>query len=128
VKGDLMDRPSTLLALRDLREGVAVARPAIEFIAPYQTVCNYFNYFIHSLGELQSVVQAGPNGGGTNLNQNIKLVNNEQPNTIGSISSSRPWPTEAGGEPSGEWRHGTSAAPRVARRPLHWRSPSASAW
>ena len=30
----------------------SVSRPAIEFIAPYQTVCNHFVYFIHSLGEL----------------------------------------------------------------------------
>ena len=41
------------------------SRPAIEYIAPYQTVCNYFNYFIHPLGEAQSVVQSGPTGGGT---------------------------------------------------------------
>ena len=97
--GDLMDRPSTLLALRDLREGLAVARPAIEFIAPYQTVCNHFIYFIHSLGELQSPVQAGPTGGGTVLNQNIKFVNFEQPNNIGSISNSRPWDVPQGEDP-----------------------------
>ncbi|HYH58781.1 MAG TPA: MlaD family protein [Thermoleophilaceae bacterium] len=89
--GDLMEEPSTLLALRDLREGVAVTRPAIEYIAPFQTVCNFTVYFIHSLGELQSPVQAGPTGAGTVLNQNIKLVNFEQPNTLGSITSSRPW-------------------------------------
>ncbi len=57
--GDLMERPATLLALRDLREGLAVSRPALEFIAPYQTVCNHFIYFIHSLGEL---AVAGPGG------------------------------------------------------------------
>ena len=88
---DLMSDPATLLALRDLREAVAVSRPAIEYIAPFQTVCNFPIYFIHSLGELQSPVQAGPTGGGTVLNQNIKLVNFEQPNNLGSISSSRPW-------------------------------------
>ena len=97
--GDLMDRPSTLLALRDLREGVAVSRPAIEFIAPYQTVCNHFIYFIHALGELQSPVQVGPTGGGTVLNQNLKVVNFEQANNIGSISTSRPWDVPPGEDP-----------------------------
>ena len=109
--GDLMDRPSTLLALRDLREGVAVSRPAIEFIAPYQTVCNHFIYFIHSLGELQSVVQAGPTGGGTNLNQNVKFVNFEQPNNIGSISNSRPWDVPPGEDP----KTATNAAGALGR-------------
>ena len=109
--GDLMERPATLLALRDLREGVAVSRPALEFIAPYQTVCNHFIYFIHSLGELQSLVQTGPTGGGTVLNQNIKFVNFEQPNNLGSISSSRPWDVPPDEDP----RTATNAAGNLGR-------------
>ena len=109
--GDLMERPATLLALRDLREGLAVSRPALEFIAPYQTVCNQFIYFIHSLGELQSPVQVGPTGGGTVLNQNIKFVNFEQPNNLGSISSSRPWDVPQNEDP----RTATNAAGNLGR-------------
>ena len=42
---DLFENPNTLLALRDLSTALTVTRPALEFIAPYQTVCNYFMYF-----------------------------------------------------------------------------------
>jgi virulence factor Mce-like protein len=37
---DLAQDPSTLLALKDLRTTFAVGRPLVEFVAPYQTVCN----------------------------------------------------------------------------------------
>ena len=36
----LSENPNTLLSLRDLRRALQVSRPAIEHIAPYQTVCN----------------------------------------------------------------------------------------
>jgi virulence factor Mce-like protein len=88
---DLFDDPNTLLALRDIRTALAVARPAVEFIAPYQSVCNYTVYFLHPLGELQSQVQNGPTGGGTVLNNNSKTVNTDQPNQVSSIEASRPW-------------------------------------
>jgi virulence factor Mce-like protein len=87
---DLFENPNTLLALRDLDTALTVSRPAIEFIAPYQTVCNYFVYWFHPLGEAQSVVQAGPTGGGTALNQNIKEPNTNQQNNYATIGS-RPW-------------------------------------
>jgi virulence factor Mce-like protein len=98
---DLFQNPNTLLALQDLHSAVTVTRPAIEFIAPYQTVCNYFNYFIHPLGEVQSVVQTGPTGGGTVLNQNVKQVNSQQQNNYGTSESSRPWDILAGQKPQG---------------------------
>jgi hypothetical protein len=93
----LFDNPSTLLSLRKLRTALSVTRPAIEFIAPYQTVCNYFVYFFNSLGEAQS--QTVP--GGTNLNQGVKLVNILQPNSLGSTVSSRPWDVPPGKDPRG---------------------------
>src|SRR5215217_9555940 len=77
------------------------SRPAIEFIAPYQTVCNYFMYFMHPLGEMQSVVQTGPTGGGTALNQNVKVPNSHQQNNYGSSTGSRPWDILAGQKPQG---------------------------
>ena len=96
---DLFENPNTLLAIRDLRTTFTVTRPALEFIAPYQTVCNYFNYFVHPLGEHQSSPAA--DGSGTTQNQGIRTVNNEQPNTYGNIESSRPWDVPEGMNPLG---------------------------
>ena len=98
---DLFENPNTLLALKDLTTAVTVTRPALEYITPYQTVCNYLNYFIHPLGEVQSVVQTGPTGGGTVLNQNVKEVNSDQQNNYGTSASSRPWDIPAGQKPQG---------------------------
>ena len=98
---DLFENPNTLLALKDLATAVTVSRPALEYIAPYQTVCNYFNYFMHPLGEMQSVVQTGPTGGGTVLNQNMKLPNSHQQNNYGSSTGSRPWDILPGQKPQG---------------------------
>ena len=98
---DLFENPNTLLALKDLTTAVTVTRPALEYIAPYQTVCNYFNYFMHPLGEMQSVVQTGPTGGGTVLNQNMKLPNSHQQNNYGSSTGSRPWDILPGQKPQG---------------------------
>jgi virulence factor Mce-like protein len=94
---DLFENPATLMTLRKLRTTLAVTRPAMEFIAPYQSVCNYANYFLGRLGEHQS--QA--NGQGTTQNQGVKLVNNTQPNTIGNTESSRPWDVPPGNDPRG---------------------------
>lgn len=98
---ELFRNPSTLLFLKDLRTAFAVSRPAIEFIAPYQTVCNYTVYFLHPLGEVQSQAQTGPTGGGTVLQQGIKLPNSEQPNHYGTVESSRPVDVPPGMHPRG---------------------------
>jgi virulence factor Mce-like protein len=84
---DLFENPDTLLSLRDLDTALTVTRPAAEFIAPYQTVCNYFVYFVHPLGEHQS--QLGMDKSGTVQAQGAKSVNSEQPNNYGTIQSSR---------------------------------------
>ncbi len=95
---DLFENPNTLLALRDLRTTLTVVRPAMEFIAPYQTVCNYWNYFVHPLGEHQSEVSSL---GGTVQQQGARLPNNTQANSLGSIRSSRPVDTPPGVDPVG---------------------------
>src|SRR5919106_1436280 len=87
---ELFQAPGTLLALKDIRTALAAAKPAIRFIAPYQTVCNYTVYFLHPLGELQSQVQNGPTGGGTVLSQGVKLPNTDQPNNYATTIGSRP--------------------------------------
>ena len=95
---DLVDNPNTLLAIRDLRTTLRVTKPAIEFVAPYQTVCSYWNYFIHVLGEHWSQTSRL---GGTIQNQGLKLVNPLQPNTIARTDSSRPWDVPPGMDPVG---------------------------
>jgi phospholipid/cholesterol/gamma-HCH transport system substrate-binding protein len=83
---DLGENPNSLLALRDLRRGVQVSRPALEFVAPYQTVCNYLVYFFNPLGTHQSTVVAG----GTTQRILAKLASLTQPNTLASTESIRP--------------------------------------
>jgi virulence factor Mce-like protein len=46
---DLVQNPNTLLALRDGRDSISVLRPLVNYVAPYQTVCNYANYFFTGL-------------------------------------------------------------------------------
>jgi virulence factor Mce-like protein len=95
---DLFENPNTLLAIRDLHDTLRVTRPALEFIAPYQTVCSYWNYFIHFLGEHWSQTSAL---GGTVQNQGVKLANLLQPNTIANTESSRNWDVPPGVDPVG---------------------------
>jgi len=79
--------PSTLLALRDLNTALTVTRPALEYIAPFQTVCNYANYWFTGLGEHMS--QVSPDKSGTTQNQGLKFPNFFQPNSYGTLHSSR---------------------------------------
>ena len=99
----LFEDPNTLLVARDLRSAFRVTRPAVEFVAPYQLVCNYTNYFLLSLGEHFSVRANNPEtGGGTVQNQGVKLANIFQPNNFGTIESSRRAdtpPNPPGGDP-----------------------------
>jgi virulence factor Mce-like protein len=81
------DDPTTLLTLRDLNTTLTVTRPAIEYIGPFQTVCNYANYFITGLGEHMS--QISPDRSGTVQTQGAKTVNVFQPNSYGTTHSSR---------------------------------------
>jgi len=95
---DLFDNPNTLLTIRDLRTTLRVTRPALEFIAPYQTVCSYWNYFINELGEHWSQTSVL---GGTVQNQGLKLVNPLQPNSLATTTASRPWDVPPGVDPVG---------------------------
>lgn len=95
---DLVENPNTLLTIRDLQITLRVTRPALEFVAPYQTVCSYWNYFVHVLGEHWSQTSEL---GGTIQNQHLKLVNPDQPNSIAVTESSRPWDVPPGMDPVG---------------------------
>ncbi len=95
---DLGDNPNTLLALRDLRTAVRVTKPAIEFVAPYQTVCNYLVYFFNPLGTHQSAVVPG----GTTERILAKLVDTQQPNSLGSTESTHPVDVPSDQDPQAE--------------------------
>src|SRR5918997_1809767 len=92
---DLSENPNTLMALRDLRRAVRGTRPAVEFIAPYQTVCNYFVYFFNPLGTHQS----SPVPGGTAERILAKLAGGTQPNNLGTTESTRPVDVPADQDP-----------------------------
>jgi ABC-type transporter Mla subunit MlaD len=94
---DLGDNPATLLALRDLRQAVRVARPAVEFVAPYQTVCNNLIYFFNPLGTHQSATVAG----GTTQRILAKLAGATQENSLGSTESTHPVDVPTDEDPQG---------------------------
>jgi hypothetical protein len=94
---DLGRNPTTLLALRDLETTVDVAAPAIRFIAPYQTVCNYANYFLVPLGTHIST----PGAGGTTQRILLKQADREQLNALTARGASRPVDTEESKEQGG---------------------------
>ena len=48
---DLSENPNTLLALKDFTQTVRVGAPFVEYLAPYQSVCNYFTISFTNLGE-----------------------------------------------------------------------------
>jgi virulence factor Mce-like protein len=91
----LSENPNTLLALADLRRALQVTRPAIEQVAPYQTVCNYLVYFFNPLGTHQSESVLG----GTDQRILPKLANLSQENTLGTTESIRPVDVPADQDP-----------------------------
>jgi ABC-type transporter Mla subunit MlaD len=94
---ELGDNPNTLLALKDLRRGLELARPLLEFVAPYQTVCNYLVYFFNPLGTHQSSIVAG----GTSERILAKLASTTQENTLASTESTRPVDVPTDEDPQG---------------------------
>src|SRR3954452_23279242 len=95
---DLGDNPNTLLALKDLRQAVRVTKPALQFVAPFQTVCNDFVYFFNPLGTHQSSLVPG----GTSERILAKLVDTRQENSLGSTESKKPVDVPSGQDPQAE--------------------------
>jgi ABC-type transporter Mla subunit MlaD len=92
---DLGRDPNTILALRDLRTGVEVSTPAVQFVAPFQTLCNYAVYFLNPLGT--HISQPVP--GGTTERILAKLVPATQRNTMSDTHSTRPVDVPQGTDP-----------------------------
>jgi ABC-type transporter Mla subunit MlaD len=57
---DLMEDPATGRGLRGLTASAVSLQPQLRYLGPYQTVCNYWNYYITFLAE--HVSQNGPFG------------------------------------------------------------------
>lgn len=83
---DTASNPSTLLALRNLDDLLDTAAPLVEHVAPYQTVCNYWNYYWNALGEHAS--EAVP--GGTAQRVLLLSDNRTQDNRWTSTEADRP--------------------------------------
>ena len=92
---DLASNPRTLMGLQDLRRTLQVATPLVEYVAPYQTVCNYFNYWITGLSE--HVSENVP--GGTGQRSLSKSGNNTQDNRVNSSEADRPVDVPQGQDP-----------------------------
>ena len=82
----LVAAPTTQQALDDLDDLTASTRPLIEHVAPYQTVCNYANYYFNGLS---GVFSAGVPGG-TAFNSLLNSANREQDNRVSDFPSDRP--------------------------------------
>jgi virulence factor Mce-like protein len=84
---ELVDNPNTLLALRDLKTALRVTRPAIEFIAPYQTVCNFTTYFLTGLAGHFGAIEVP---GGTGHAVLASRTNGTQDNRVSVVGAERP--------------------------------------
>ena len=82
---ELMRDPRTGMALRGLTTNVTTLQPQLRFLGPYQTVCNYWNYYFTYLGE--HVSQRGPFG----FSQRAAIKSSgQQSNNPSSMGSAEP--------------------------------------
>jgi virulence factor Mce-like protein len=101
---DLARDPTTLLALKDLRTTFAVLRPLMEFVAPYNTVCNNGNAFFTGLATHMSESVTG----GTSEVVLVRTGSNTQNHSFGQSEAERPadvpsnWDPQAAVDPAGD--------------------------
>ncbi len=91
----LAENPNTLLALRDLETTLEVTAPLLEFVAPYQTVCNYWNYYWTGLSEHLSEPLPGGNIQRVLLRSDLAGQNNR----LGDSTAERPVDIPANQDP-----------------------------
>ncbi len=91
----LASNPNTLLGLSQLRRTLEVATPLVQYVAPYQTVCNYWNYYWTGLGEHVSETVSG----GTGQRSLMKSGTNIQDNRVNSTEGDRPADVPQGMDP-----------------------------
>jgi hypothetical protein len=93
---DLVQEPSTGLALSDLRDTLGVTKPLINYVAPFQTVCNYTTAFTTGLGQHQS--EGVQNG--TAERVLLKSDNRTQNNRFSEVFNDRPADVPTGVDPT----------------------------
>jgi virulence factor Mce-like protein len=106
---DLAENPNTLLALGDLRRTLEVATPLVEYVSPYQSVCNYWNYYWTAISEHVSEIVPG----GTGQRSAMKSGNNTQDNRVNSTEADRPVDVPAHEDPK------TARYPDGPKQALH---------
>jgi virulence factor Mce-like protein len=83
---DLVEDPNTLLGLKDLTATVKIAAPLVEFVAPYQTVCNGTVFWLTGLAEhVSEDVRFG-----TAQRSGLKSDNRTQDNRISTSDAEKP--------------------------------------
>jgi virulence factor Mce-like protein len=105
---DLAENPNTLLALKDLRTLVVVTAPLVEYVAPYQTVCNYTNSFFEPLGKVFTTNVPE----GTTFRVLLASDNRIQDNRPSEYPTDRPADVQSKDDPQN--RNATPNGPRVA--------------
>ena len=109
---DLAANPNTLLALSDLRRTLEVATPLVEYVAPYQTVCNYATYWLTGLSEHVSEIVPGGTG-----QRSLDEVREQHPGQPRQLHRGRPPGGRAGGrQPQDRNRCPGPRPPGPARR------------
>jgi virulence factor Mce-like protein len=112
---NLVDEPTTLLALRDLTTTTHVTAPLLEYISPYQTVCSYGNYFFAGLG--------GHISEGTNLGTAervlVKNDNMTQDNRWSDFPADRPADVPSNVDPSSAYVDGPQPKSDRVRQAAH---------
>jgi hypothetical protein len=83
------------MGLRDLRRTLQVATPLVEYVSPYQSVCNYWTYYWTGLSEHVSELVPG----GTGQRSISKTGNNTQDNRVNSTDADRPVDVPVGQNP-----------------------------
>jgi virulence factor Mce-like protein len=106
---DLVEDPNTGLALSDLRDTLGVLKPLINYVAPFQTVCNYTTYFANGLGQHQSEGVSN----GTAERVMLKTDNSMQDNRYSTVFSDRPVDVPKGVDPT------TATTPNGAAEAFH---------
>src|SRR5258705_9074567 len=92
---DLAQQPQTLLALKHLHTTFLVGRPLLDYVAPYQTVCNNAVAFLTGLGGDHSIGVTN----GTAQNALVKLGTNDQSGALSQDGSGRPADIPANKDP-----------------------------
>ncbi len=92
---DLASNPNTLLGLQSLRRTLEVATPLVQYVSPYQSVCNYWNYYWSAISEHVSELVTG----GTAQRSLSKSGNNTQDNRLSSTEGDRPADVPVGQDP-----------------------------